>query len=188
MKRIMSIGLCVLGTVVCWGWSIVEPVRAERALPLAAWEAFQRQYGDGFEVVWDRELGTPRMIRGGAIPLGREAARDEVTVEKAARRFLAAHQALFKAEVRNLHLRYVYHILGGDEDRPGQWHVNYSQTYNGVEILGSRVGVIIDDEGNMVFAASGFDTEVDVSTTPAVWGEAAVETAAQRALAYGPMT
>ncbi len=134
--------------------------QADAAKAIPGWEAFRSVRGEGWFVAQYRtDLGMPSALIGPSFPLVDPQA-DEATVREAAGRFLAGNASILKADMSQLGSP---EVLPGD----GRYQLIYGQTYNGLEVVGGRVELYLD-QGKLVLMGSEFYPGVRVETAGAV--------------------
>jgi bacillolysin len=122
------------------------------------------------EVRWDKDCKSPKFIRGTlSVPSQDDA-------ESIARRFLertASLVALPESIEERLDLANV------TTDAQGYKHVTFHQILNGIPVFEGSIQVHINANGQVVSAKANRATQVDVSMTPTLSAEQAVERATQ---------
>ena len=98
-----------------------------------------------------------------------------------ARDFLGKHQAIFKNRPDDFKITSSKLILNKF------YFITLSQTYNGIEIWGSRVSLKVTPEGKVFSAGGEIYSEVSVVTSPAIAAAAAIERA-QQGISYNSTT
>ncbi|MBD3162558.1 MAG: T9SS type A sorting domain-containing protein [Candidatus Eisenbacteria bacterium] len=103
--------------------------------------------------------GTPHAVFGSGLDLGTGFLSDEAAVEDVARAFVADHAAYLGVDPAELRVRSIAHGLG-------KWGIVFDQIHGGVEVEGSRLRVLITDEGRLAYFGSDWHPGVDVSVQP----------------------
>ncbi len=128
------------------------------------WEAFKERYGDAFsKVEWDRTCGCVRHIYG-YYDTGKGELKGEEEAEELARVFLKNNAEIFKIDMTQLKFKKV-----------DDWMVDYEQYYGGIPVYGGEVRVVMNGKGVVKTINNNFYPDIDISTTPKITKEEAVE-------------
>ena len=111
---------------------------------------------------WDKKSGSIDTVFDFA------SAPSALDPESAARSFIETNAALFGiSDIGTLRLKSSHEALGG--------HLLYfEQTYNGIPVVGSGVGVVMDGERRVKMVSGPYQRDLQVNTTPSLDGAAAV--------------
>ncbi len=145
-----------------------ELARAEE--PLAS---FSRATGSRWRVLdWAPVTLTPRVAYGTGIDLGRSV-RSAQEAEAAARELIAREPALFQTDGTRLTLWKAHPGMG-------KWSLHFRETIGGLEILGSKVTVLMTEDGHLAaFGATTFPM-IHSAVSPALSADQALHIADAR--------
>jgi len=132
------------------------------------WKDFISQYGNMYRVAWNELTETPTSVIGPGIYL--QGAVTKSSVENLTRAFIADHEELLGVSLTDLDL------LNADEHQ-GSWEVTYQQEYEGLSVYSGMVGMSITSEDKVIMFRSDFYAGIDLSTTPTLSGEEAIDIA-----------
>jgi hypothetical protein len=143
------------------------------------WLGFRSNYGQDWQVLWRESTGTPHRAYGGSIRLLPAGKLTEASVTSACRQFMESNSDLLKARVEDLSVGKVVNVLG-------KWGVIYKQQYRDIDVYGGRVDFRVARDGTLLYFGSDFYPGIDVSVTPTIPSEQAIEVA--RATFTGPVS
>lgn len=126
---------------------------------LPVWERFQQEALGPLNIFWQRRWGTPEAIYG---PMADVSAEMDDPV-RAARHFLARQAALFKLRsIDELQLIKVSESVGGI-------HVFFQQTYRGLPVHRSMMGIHINRAGQIHAVVNSYVPNVYLASTRPRW-------------------
>jgi len=130
---------------------------------LAALDGLKANLGDqSLTARWDKKSGSIDTVFDFA------SAPSSLDPEAAARSFIETNAALFGvADMSTLRLKTNHEALGGNL-------LYFEQTYNGIPVVGSGIGVVMDGERRVKMVSGPYQRDLQVNTTPSLGGAAAV--------------
>ena len=142
----------------------------------AAWRSFRGRHGD-WRALWNESTASPHRAVGPAIALGTSGS-DAAGVDRALRRFVAAHPDLFRSP--NLEAVSIQQVRG-------TWYARYRQVRAGVPVLFEDWEFRVGAGGRlMMFGADVHDLPATLETRPRLPVAVARE-AARAGLAFDPV-
>ncbi len=103
---------------------------------------------------------------GGSIHVG--IPQNESSARDLARAFLSTERSFLRVAPENLELVSSRH-------RWGHWIVAFGQKFNGLNVYNSKIMVNISDRGNIVEFTSDYYPDINISTSPAISAEQAIQ-------------
>ncbi|MFB3910336.1 MAG: FlgD immunoglobulin-like domain containing protein [Candidatus Eisenbacteria bacterium] len=143
---------------------------AKMAATLSGARTLSARYGGNWQIYsWNAQTGAARWAYGTS-PKVSDAIDDATQAEVVARRVISANQDLLRADASQLRLTAVEHALG-------KWGVHFQQTWNGIDVHGAVVRVILTDDGRMMLMGSDYQPNISLSPVTGVSREQAIEIA-----------
>lgn len=154
-------------------------VIASRASDIAT-AALTQRYGGTWRVhSWNPQTRTPHYVYGSGVTLAAAAASAE-DLEAIARQVIAAHPAVFRADLADLRMTAAPEV-------PGKRAVHFQQTYQGRDVWGGQVHLTFTAEGRLFAMGSDFYPGIHVDPAPSL-SAAQAERIARDALPFYPET
>jgi Zn-dependent metalloprotease len=135
------------------------------------WQALKQRSEEAEAVSWNKRSGTPKSI------FGKLQAPIPGASEMAARSFLQGNAPLFKFNSDTSDLQLV-----SERDSLIGKHVVYQQTYNGIEVFGSQVGVHFDQSGELIAVNNNYQPDIKLKSSNARLNRATAVARANQAL------
>ncbi len=144
-------------------------IKEAKDYALSELQQFEAKYGGEWFYQVNRPLGTYHHIYGSGIDLGRRITTPEVA-EEVARKFIEENKSLFGVSNEDL-------VVINNASGLGKRAVIFQQMYKGIKVFGGRVHLVFTEEGRLFEFGSDAYPGIDISTTPALSEEDALEIA-----------
>jgi len=139
---------------------------------LAEWEEFKEKYGDFRDMRWNSYRDSPERISGKPIKITNVNVSTSEIAEQAVMNFIKENKELLNVKTEDLELN---RLMGPSNDK--EWGVEYIQTYNGIPVHQGIVRMSILTNGKMGTLTNQFYPNINVTTTPKLTKEEAIEKA-----------
>ncbi len=127
----------------------------------SAWQRFAAESGPGWTAQWNSLTGAPHLATGPAVAISGYPKLTRENIKQACGAFLSRNSELLRADLASLRMRSA--VNAG-----GRWYVTYSQTVNGVPVVGGTVRMSFTKDDRLVMFGSDTFPGVSIDTTPKV--------------------
>jgi Zn-dependent metalloprotease len=137
------------------------------------WQKFKNDFkSPGLKVVWDKTTSVPRIIMGTKVAPSLKSRQkiNEKTIPAVIFNFLKKYQPLLRVPGRDIKVKSI-------KPFQNKWYVEAQTYYKGIPIFKSRVGFVLDQDGNILSYGSDCDPTIKVDTQPLITETEAVQIA-----------
>ncbi len=117
------------------------------------WQAFQGTFGDDWDISWDEQTSTPRIIYGGTIPV--IGGLNDQSIESSCNNFLSILEPLSLVDAENFELADI-------RERENRWIIRYAQKYLGLHVEGSELSLLVNPLSQIVRLRASIFSEIDI--------------------------